>query len=132
MQAKPCLKTKLPKGRRSKRAVACTRTAWTIQKTLRISCRESTREGPKRIPSLRCLRCGDSTENFDIRVWIENPWEFERRHGLINDAIWWGLKKANIEIAFPQRDVHFDEMFTKAAGPGGAHMEEKENEQKKG
>ena len=69
---------------------------------------------------------GDSSVSFKIRVWIENPWKFEMRHGQINDAIWWGLKKSGIVIAHPQLDVHFDEAFTKEGGPERAPMEEQE------
>lgn len=65
---------------------------------------------------------GDSAVNFNIRVWIEDPWMSVRRHASLNEAIWWGLKKANIEIAFPQLDLHFDETFTKEVGPKQAHV----------
>jgi small-conductance mechanosensitive channel len=71
---------------------------------------------------------GDSAVNFKIRVWIEDPWESPRRLSLLNNAIWWGLKKAGIEIAYPQLDMHFDEAFTKTAGLGRAHKEEEKNE----
>ena len=71
---------------------------------------------------------GDSAVNFKIRVWIEDPWESPRRLSLLNDAIWWGLKKAGIVIAYPQLDMHFDETFTKTAGLGRAHEGKEENE----
>ena len=71
---------------------------------------------------------GVSAVNFKIRVWIENPWDAGQRQALLNEAIWWGLKEAGIVIAYPQLGVHFEETFTKAAGPGRAQMEEKENE----
>jgi small-conductance mechanosensitive channel len=71
---------------------------------------------------------GDSAVKFNIRIWIENPWRAERRHAMLNDTIWWGLKKAGIVIAFPKLDVHFDEPLTKSAGLEQAHMEERKNE----
>ena len=71
---------------------------------------------------------GDSAVNFKIRVWIEDPWETPRRLSLFNDAIWWGLKKAGIVIAYPQLDMHFDETSTKTAGLGRTHKEVEESE----
>jgi small-conductance mechanosensitive channel len=49
---------------------------------------------------------GDSSVNYSIRVWIDNPWIGGRMRSSLNEAIWWALKEAGIVIAFPQRDVH--------------------------
>lgn len=51
---------------------------------------------------------GDSSVNFEISVWMEDPWQLRRRRSELNEAIWWALKEAGITIAFPQLDVHFD------------------------
>lgn len=51
---------------------------------------------------------GDSSVNFEISVWMEDPWQLRRRKSEVNEAIWWALKDAGITIAFPQLDVHFD------------------------
>jgi small-conductance mechanosensitive channel len=51
---------------------------------------------------------GDSTVNYNIYVFIENPWNRRMARSQLNEAVWWGLKEAGIEIAFPQLDVHFD------------------------
>ena len=51
---------------------------------------------------------GDSTVNYNIYVYIENPWNRRMARSQLNEAVWWGLKEAGIEIAFPQLDVHFD------------------------
>ena len=69
---------------------------------------------------------GDSAVNFKIRVWIEDPWETPGRLSLLNDAIWWGLKKAGIVIAYPQLDMHFDETFTETAVLARAHKDKAE------
>jgi len=49
---------------------------------------------------------GDSSVNYSIRVWIDDPWISGRLRSQLNEAIWWALKEAGIVIAFPQRDVH--------------------------
>jgi small-conductance mechanosensitive channel len=49
---------------------------------------------------------GDSSVNYLIRVWIDDPWIAGRARSQLNEAIWWALKDAHIVIAFPQLDVH--------------------------
>jgi potassium efflux system protein len=49
---------------------------------------------------------GDSSVNYVIRVWIDDPWIARRMRSQLNEAIWWALKDASIVIAFPQLDVH--------------------------
>ncbi|NIO29746.1 MAG: mechanosensitive ion channel [Candidatus Latescibacteria bacterium] len=51
---------------------------------------------------------GDSSVNFEVSVWVDNPWQMRGLRSKLNEAIWWGLKGAGITIAFPQLDVHFD------------------------
>jgi small-conductance mechanosensitive channel len=51
---------------------------------------------------------GSSSVNFDVSVWIDDPWRMMRRRSTLNEAIWWALKEADVTIAFPQVDVHFD------------------------
>ena len=51
---------------------------------------------------------GVSSVNFEVFVWIRDPWLARRLGSDLNEAIWWALKKAGVTIAFPQLDVHFD------------------------
>ncbi|GAH02373.1 unnamed protein product, partial [marine sediment metagenome] len=51
---------------------------------------------------------GDSSVNYQVFVWIEDPWNTRAIKSRLNEAVWWGLKDAGIEISFPQLDVHFD------------------------
>lgn len=51
---------------------------------------------------------GDSSVVFETSVWIDDPWAVMRRRSDLNEAIWWALKEADVTIAFPQLDVHFD------------------------
>ena len=67
---------------------------------------------------------GASSVNFMVSVWTENPWNLRQQRSALNEAIWWALKEADIVIAFPQLDVHFDPPVAKGlarlgAGNGG-------------
>ena len=52
---------------------------------------------------------GSSSVDFEVSVWLEDPWSIGQYISELNEAIWWSLKEAGIVIAFPQLDVHFDE-----------------------
>jgi small-conductance mechanosensitive channel len=51
---------------------------------------------------------GASSVDFEVSVWIEDPWGIGQYISDLNESIWWSLKDAGIVIAFPQLDVHFD------------------------
>ena len=59
-------------------------------------------------PAVFMKEFGDSSVNFTVAVWIENPWQLRKFRSMLNETIWWGLKEAGVTIAFPQLDVHFD------------------------
>jgi small-conductance mechanosensitive channel len=46
--------------------------------------------------------------DFEVSVWIDDPWKKRRAISDIVQAVWWALKDKGITIAFPQVDVHFD------------------------
>jgi small-conductance mechanosensitive channel len=52
---------------------------------------------------------GSSSVDFEVSVWLEDPWAIGQYISQLNEAIWWSLKIAGVVIAFPQGDVHFDE-----------------------
>lgn len=63
----------------------------------------------KHEPVILMWEFGDSSVNFDVSVWTEDPWSRQRHRSALYEAIWWAFKEAGITIAFPQLDVHFDE-----------------------
>lgn len=64
--------------------------------------------GYDREPVVLLTEFGSSSVNFEVSVWTNNSWVYRQTVSRLNESIWWGLKKANITIAFPQLDVHLD------------------------
>ena len=59
-------------------------------------------------PIVLLTEFGDSSVNFEVSVWMEDPWSVRRARSDVNERIWWALKDSGVTIAFPQLDVHFD------------------------
>lgn len=62
-------------------------------------------------PGVRFLEFGDSSLNFELWVWTDSY--FDRPNNLksqVNYLIWDKLKKYDIEIPYPQRDLYIKEM----------------------
>ncbi len=92
---------------------------------------------PEPKPGVQFLGFGDSTLDFRLLVWTERPRRHPQIKSAINYRIWRLFKEANIEIPFPQRDLHVrsgaldvsvpragvaaDERADEQATPGGAH-----------
>jgi small-conductance mechanosensitive channel len=62
----------------------------------------------KKDPAVLLTDFGNSSVDFEVSVWIEDPWNSRRGRSDLREAIWWSLKEAGVTIAFPQVDVHFD------------------------
>jgi small-conductance mechanosensitive channel len=61
-----------------------------------------------REPQILMTGFRDSSVNFEVSVWIDDPWAARRRVSDLHEAVWWTLREDHIVIAFPQVDVHFD------------------------
>ncbi len=55
---------------------------------------------------------GNSSVNFEVSVWMTDPWGAPRARSGMHFAIWNALKESGITIAFPQMDVHLDSEVT--------------------
>lgn len=60
---------------------------------------------------------GDSTLNFELRVFVRGPDDALQTRHEVNMAIDRAFREAGIEIAFPQRDLHIRSMSEAAAAP---------------
>ena len=77
-------------------------------------------------PRILLNEFADSSVNFEVSLWIEDPWRRQTLRNELNEAIWWALKEAGITIAFPQLDVHFDREIVETLGPGPRAIESRE------
>ncbi len=59
-------------------------------------------------PRILLLGFGASSVDYEISVWIDDPWNHRVLASRLRENIWRGLKSAGIVIAFPQLDVHLD------------------------
>jgi small-conductance mechanosensitive channel len=74
--------------------------------TLEEACGALDWKSSQRPPRVQLTEFGDSSVNFRVLVWAEDPWAANHFRSELNEAIWWALKEAGIVIAFPQLDVH--------------------------
>jgi len=79
-----------------------------VAQTLKAMADKLTWRRVEKDPLVLIIGFGDSSVNFEVSVWIDDPWSARPYMSKLNDAIWWALKDNDIVIAFPQLDVHFD------------------------
>lgn len=60
----------------------------------------------ERAPAVLLTGFGDSSVNFDVSVWIDDPWRAGPLLSQLHEALWWALLDARIRIPYPQREVH--------------------------
>lgn len=59
-------------------------------------------------PQVLLLGFGNSSVDFEVAIWMDDPWWSRMKLSELNEAIWWAFQERGIVIAFPQLDVHFD------------------------
>lgn len=69
---------------------------------------------PQRDPVILLLEFGASSVDWDVSVWIADPWRIRRLRSAMYETIWEALKEKGITIAFPQLDLHLDRGVTRA------------------
>jgi small-conductance mechanosensitive channel len=70
-------------------------------------------------PRVHLTGFGSSAVNYELSIWIEDPWHARQALSDLNEAIWCALQTAGVTIAFPQLDLHLDAavLETLRAGP---------------
>lgn len=79
-----------------------------VRETLEAAAGNLTWRSQKKEPVVIMRAFGSSSVDFEVSVWLEDPWNIGQHISGLNETIWWSLKEAGITIAFPQLDVHFD------------------------
>ena len=62
----------------------------------------------EREPLVLLTGFGDSSVDFELSVWIPDPWSIFRMRSALLLAMWRELHEVGQVIAYPQLDVHFD------------------------
>ena len=63
------------------------------------------RERPPRV-LLRAF--GSSSVDWELSVWIADPWQSQTQLSMMHEAVWDAFEEAGLVIAFPQLDLHLD------------------------
>ena len=79
-----------------------------VREVLEEVCRDFGGLSAQHAPAVLLTDFGNSSVNYKVFVWIEDPWDSRAIKSKLNEAVWWALKAAGIEIAFPQLDVHLE------------------------
>lgn len=87
-----------------------------VRRTLEQVAASAAWRSTEKAPVVLLTDFGSSSVDWEVSVWIDQPWELRRRRSDLNEAIWWALKEAGITIAFPQLDVHFDPPVAEGLG----------------
>jgi small-conductance mechanosensitive channel len=64
---------------------------------------------PEFEPRIMIQGFGASSVDFEISIWIRDPWGLHQAASDLRMAIWEVLSEDEIVIAYPQLDVHFDQ-----------------------
>lgn len=72
-------------------------------------------------PRVLISEFGASSVEFEVSVWMREPWRHQQLRAELREAIWWAFKRASVVMAFPQLDVHFDTglLLPSHTGPAG-------------
>ncbi|MET0790527.1 MAG: mechanosensitive ion channel domain-containing protein, partial [Polyangiaceae bacterium] len=60
-------------------------------------------------PRVLLLNFGLNALEFETSVWMRDPWNHRIAASKLREAIWAAFKEQQIQIAFPQVDVHIDQ-----------------------
>jgi small-conductance mechanosensitive channel len=63
---------------------------------------------PNTTPQVVLVEFGNNAVNWEVAIWMNDPWTVRLAKSALHEAIWWAFKERGIVIAFPQLDVHFD------------------------
>ncbi len=80
----------------------------TVRTTLETAARKLDWRSSNKEPVILLTEFGSSSVDYEVSVWIEDPWNSRRARSDLREAIWWSFKEADVTIAFPQVDVHLD------------------------
>ena len=92
-----------------------------VREVLTAAARDVPWREPSMDPVILLRQFGNSSVDYDVSVWVEDPFGRSLSQSNLNEAVWFALKDAGITIAFPQLDLHLDRqaLAAMAARSGG-------------
>jgi potassium efflux system protein len=69
-------------------------------------------EGDPREPMVLLTEFGAHSVNWEVGIWIDEPWERRVVASDLHEAVWQAFQERGIVIAFPQLDLHLDPAVT--------------------
>jgi small-conductance mechanosensitive channel len=95
-----------------------------VRKVLEATAQQFPGRQASKDPRILMTEFGASSVNFEVSIWIEDPWHSRQLLSKLNEAIWSAFKQAKISIAFPQLDLHVDpELLSALRSARGASMD---------
>jgi small-conductance mechanosensitive channel len=80
-----------------------------VRSTLQTAAKDVSWRNQGKEPLVLLTGFGSSSVDFEVSVWMEDPWLESRYRSQLNHVIWDALAKHEVTIAFPQLDIHFDD-----------------------
>ncbi len=90
-----------------------------VRKVLETTARNFAAREASKDPRVLMTDFGASSVNFEVSIWIEDPWRSRQLISQLNEAIWSAFKQAEISFAFPQLDLHLAPELLSALQSGG-------------
>ena len=60
-------------------------------------------------PKVIMTEFGNHAVNWEVAIWMNDPWRARPARSALHEAIWWAFKEKDLVIAFPQLDIHLDD-----------------------
>lgn len=87
-----------------------------VREVLERTARELEGRWGGREPVVLLTAFGSSSVDWEVSVWVDDPWSARVVLSNLLEAVWWSLKEAEITIAYPQLDLHLDPDVVEAMG----------------
>ncbi|HEX4335067.1 MAG TPA: mechanosensitive ion channel domain-containing protein [Polyangiaceae bacterium] len=91
-----------------------------VRSTLEAAAASVTVRSQSRAPLVLLESFGESSVNWEVSIWIEDPWMLRPTGSVVREAIWNALQEKNIGIPYRQIDLHLDEPVLRALGARSA------------
>lgn len=90
---------------------------------VREAVRETDNVSLKVSPIVRIRNLGDNGVDYEVKYWLEDYAKYNDTDALIRQRIWYAIRRAGLDFAFPTRTLHVERKSSGAKSDGGAIVE---------